>query len=117
MNSPNTFFHPGGSTRTLVESHHYGILIEQLCKRAAKWDMIATGLRFTNDEINNIDASSNSKPLACLRAVLSDWMQWAPGDARGSKDRSTLEALKIALYRANCGDIAETLTLTEKMTS
>ena len=104
--------HPGGA-RTLVVSKHSSILIEQLCQRAYKWKEIAEGLRFANHEINNIDAA-NSKPLDCLRAMLSDWMQWALGDARGSTDRSTLEALKKALYKANCGDIAETLTLTEK---
>ena len=101
-------------THTVVNPHHYGYLHEQLCPCADKWEKIAMGLRFTSDEIRIIKsnpANFTGGPTACLGAVLTDWMQWAPGDARGSKDRATLEALKTAVSRAGFGVIADELTL------
>lgn len=46
--------------------------------------------------------------------MLGQWQHWAPGDARGSKDRATLETLKRAVDKAGFGDVAEKLTLSEK---
>ncbi len=41
-------------------------------------------------------------------------MRWDAGDARGSKDRATLEALKTAVSKAGFGKVANELTLAEK---
>ena len=95
-----------------MEAHHYGYLVEQLVPCAPRWESIATNLRFQSHEIESIQ--SNMMPEACLRKVLSQWMQWAPGDARGSVDRATLEALKTAVDKAGYGKIAEGLTLSER---
>ena len=48
-----------------------------------------------------------------MDAVLSVWMEKGPGDDRGSTDVATLEELVLAMRRANCGRIAQTLTLTD----
>ena len=46
-----------------------------------------------------------------MDAVISEWLNWGPGDERGSEDVATLEALREALRRANFGKVAGTLTL------
>ena len=108
--------HPTNPTRTLVDDHDYGFLHEQLQSCAAKWELIATGLRFKSSEIRSIKCDPlniTGGPIVCLGAVLAEWMQWSPGDARGSRDRATLEALKKAVSYAGYGVVAEELTLTE----
>ena len=41
--------------------------------------------------------------------MLSSWLQWAPGDARGSTDYATMEALRRAVNRAGLGVTAQEL--------
>ena len=38
--------------------------------------------------------------------MLAQWLQWAPGDSRGSTSFATLEDLKAALNQAGLGAIA-----------
>ena len=76
--------------------------------------MIATHLQFKSYEIDGIRADPMKMmqgPAACLGEVLSTWMHWAPGDARGSEDYATLEALKTAVDKAGFGDVAKKLNL------
>ena len=107
---------PCVAQRTLVESRHYGILCQQLRPCAAKWREIAQGLRFHPGEIDNIQADPMKMmgaPVSYMDAVLKVWMEKGPGDDRGSTDVATLEELVLAVRRANCGRIAQTLTLTD----
>ncbi len=100
-----------------MKDHHYSFLCEQLSKCADKWEDIAIGLRFKADEIRNIKhdpMNVNGGHKACLGTILYDWMQWIPGDARGSKERATLEALKTSVSKAGCGVVADELTLSEE---
>lgn len=46
-----------------------------------------------------------------LRAMLVDWLQWRPGDARGSTQYATLAALREAVDKAGFGRTASELTL------
>ena len=72
------------------------------------------GLRFTASELFTIQASPAhfaNAPSSYLEAMLAIWQQWAPGDARGSKNYATLELLKTAVDRAGLGRVAEELHL------
>ena len=105
-----------GTLTGVVGPHDFGVLCEQLQPCASKWETIASGLRFTNDEINTIRADpikAANAPQSYLGAVLDEWFHWAPGDARGSKDKPTLEALRTAVSKAGYGNIAAKLTLSE----
>jgi hypothetical protein len=42
--------------------------------------------------------------------MIGDWLEWAPGDARGSEDYATLEHLQIAVSEAGFGVVASKLT-------
>jgi hypothetical protein len=46
-------------------------------------------------------------PQSFLGEMLSQWLQWASGDGRGSTGFATRESLRAALLRANLGQLAE----------
>ena len=101
-------------TGTVIEPSHFAFLIEQLLPCSSKWEMIAVGLRFTHSEIESIKLDPKNVmggPTACLTDVIHQWMQWCKGDARGSKDKPTLEALKTAVHKAGFLAIAVELNL------
>ena len=39
--------------------------------------------------------------------MLSQWLQWTPGDGRGSTGYATRESLHAALLKANLGVVAK----------
>ena len=97
----------------LKKSHHPS-LISQLNKCAAKWREIGTYLEFQQEELNIIEARPlllNSAPKSWLSAMLSEWMEWTPGDSRGSTKYANLVDLKSAVSKAGFGVVASGLSL------
>ena len=97
---------------TRLTDRHHGVLLEQLSQHAAKWREIGGRLHFTQGELDNIQTNvllSTGSPGSWLSAMLSQWLQWAPGDARKSTNFASLEALKRALSQANLGVAAHDL--------
>ena len=95
----------------LADDHH-SILLKQLTKHASVWREIGTYLGFAQGELNNIQANqflAVNSPVSWLSAMLSQWLQWAPGDSRGSNSFATLEDLKSALSQARLGATAHDL--------
>ena len=45
-------------------------------------------------------------PVSHLGAMLEEWIQWAPGDSRGSKSFATIGSLKKALSETGLGAAA-----------
>ena len=89
-------------------------LCEQLRLHASKWKEIGTGLQFTHPELSSIGADPTSltnAPFSYLSEMLAIWQQWAPRDARGSKNYATLESLKMAVDRAGLGRAAKELSV------
>ena len=100
------------STHTVLTSCHYASLIQQLSSDAAKWREIGIYLGFSANELNVIQSKPalfTEAPTSWLQEILSQWLQWAPGDSRGSTSYATLENLKIALSRAGLGATAHHL--------
>ena len=94
----------------LRDSHHtkiYAVLKDH----AADWRDIGSALGFSEGELNNIQSDQNlltqSPPMSFLRKMLSQWLQWTPGDGRGSEGYATRESLVAALLKANLGQLAE----------
>ena len=78
-------------------------MYEQLSKHSDKWSTIGAHLGFRQRELRIIQAKPlllNDAPHSWLREMLAEWLEWAPGDSRGSKDFATLNGLKKALNRA-----------------
>ena len=86
-----------------------------LSKHAAQWREIGMGLKFTNYELDNIENIPRLRfnaPISTLCEMISKWLQWAPGDNRGSTSFATLEALKDGLNIAGLAATANDLSKT-----
>jgi GTPase SAR1 family protein len=95
----------------LREEHHL-VIFEQLQKHSSHWMDISRYLGFFDNELRNIQMSPShifSGPPGWLSAMLQEWLQWAPGDSRGSNNFATLESLKSALSKAGFGATARSL--------
>ena len=87
-------------------------MLKQLKKHAARWKDIGRNLGFTEGELNNIAKDTVlllRGPQGYLDTLLTQWLEWAPGDERGSKGYATLEGMKAALLQANLGVTAHEL--------
>ena len=105
-----------GHSATIKESHfsqdQKGIIFTQLTQYAAKWRVIGTGLRFTQYELDNIENMPSlffTAPTSMLHKMLSNWLQWAPGDSRGSTGFATADTLIVGLVKADLPDAAVNL--------
>ena len=101
--------------KCLTESHLPQLEL-QLKDHACQWRDIGTYLGFRQGELDNIQSRAHLQqgaPLSYLRAMLSEWFQWAPGDSRGSTQscKCTLKCLKLALQRCNLGQTASLLSI------
>ena len=76
-------------------------LLKQLKKHATKWRDIGTHLGFHPWELDNIQTRPflmQTAPESWLGAMLTEWLQRAPDDTRGSP---SIESLMLALSK--CG--------------
>ena len=94
----------------LTDEDHADIY-PKLVGHAAKWRDIGRALGFTEGEMNNIQSNQmlvmQGPPESYLSEMLSRWLQWAPGDGRGSTGYATKESLHAALMSVNLGRLAE----------
>ena len=82
---------------------HHAKLLQQLTGNATKWRLIGIYLGFREGELDNIEGAPlllQEAPVSWLCKMLSQWLEWAPGDGRGSTHFATLNSLKIALHSA-----------------
>ena len=96
---------------TLHDTDHPS-LYEKLKEYSYKWKEVGTLLGFRPGELDNIEARPlllSSAPKSWLSAMLAEWLQWAPGDARGSTNFATLNGLRQALDKAGLSAIAQAL--------
>ena len=87
-------------------------LIEQLGIHAPKWKEIGTYLGFHQPELRLIQESPAhfmGAPRTWFSAMLEEWLEWKPGDERGSKERASLKSLKKAVDKAGLGKTAAEL--------
>jgi hypothetical protein len=101
-----------------LNKSHFPFLIEQLSDCAYKWRKIGTHLKFKQDELKNIEAKPSlvsDAPESYLSELISNWMEWAPGDSRGSTNYANLEDLKSAVSKAGFGVVAGELSLPQEV--
>ena len=48
-------------------------------------------------------------PNSWLNTMLAEWLQWSPGDGRGSTKCATLERLSDALNKAGLSEAAQSI--------
>ena len=98
--------------RLRLHPRDFTALYQQLSRTSDKWSMIGAHLGFLQSEIDNIKARPlllNDAPDSWLRAMLSEWLQWAPGDGRESKTYATLNDLSDALVKLGLREAATSL--------
>ena len=96
-------------------SKHLSSLIDQLRVHASQWRKIGTSLEFRQEELEDIPGRPlllTGAPISWFTTMLSEWVEWAPGDHRKSTQYATLEALKTAVDKAGFGATALRLSLT-----
>ena len=95
---------------TILSDKDHADIYDKLKGHAAKWRDIGGALGFTEGEMDTIQGCPFTMQLApnsWLREMLSQWLQWAPGDGRGSTGYATKESLHAALMSVNLGRLAE----------
>ena len=95
-----------------LSDQDFPIIREKLRPHSTKWKDIGEDLGFTPSELDTIEAAPSllhDAPWSYLRAMLSKWLQWAPGDARGSSEYANLNSLKRAMDKAGLGRTAQEL--------
>ena len=100
------------AARVPLSPHDMPKILQHLQPFSNKWEKIGQGLGFIPHELQNIRATPSlfhSAPSSYLGQMLSEWQQWAPGDARGSSGYATLEALVAAVDGAGLGRAAQEL--------
>ena len=98
----------------LLNADDYNWICDKLRPHAHKWKDIAHGLGFHAAELNCIEADPKNlinAPTSYLYAILDSWLQWAPGDDRGSRDYATVRSLSTAVDKAGLGVLAQDLRL------
>ena len=94
-----------------LSSHNYSALYEKLAEHncSTNWREIGTHLGFLSSELDHIQARPlllSDAPKSWLGAMLEKWLQWAPGDQRGSTECANLEGLSDALNKAGLSEAA-----------
>ena len=94
---------------TRLSDNDHGYMYDKLEDKAARWRDIGRALGFKEGEMCNIQSNpmllTQSAPKSYLREMLTQWLQWAPGDGRGSTSYATKESLRAALLKANLGQL------------
>ena len=101
------------SKPTKLSNKNYLVLYTKLHKYSAEWREIGTHLGFDPHELNEIKAKPlllSNAPKSWLGEMLADWLQWVPGDQRGSTRDATLEGLRGALNKADLPEAAQSIT-------
>ena len=87
-------------------------ILEVLHSYSHKWSEIGLRLGFIDPQLSTIQAAPSlfhNAPSSYLREMLTQWLQWAPGDAAGHESYATLESLQRAVSKAGLGVTAQDL--------
>ena len=88
-------------------------LYEKLIQHSSKWRDIGMFLGFSPSELDDIQERPplyGTAPKSWLRAILTEWLQWAPGDGRGSTNVANEHSLKQALIKSGFSDTAQAIS-------
>jgi hypothetical protein len=104
---------PATTVSTKLSENNHSVLYAKLTEHSAKWREIGIHLGFCPSELNEIQARPPlyaTAPKSLLSAMIADWLQWAPGDQRGSTNYATLEGLRDAVNKAGLSEAAQSIT-------
>ena len=96
-----------------LSNDHFSNLFGKVSRHSAKWREIGVHLGFHPGELDDIQARPlllSNAPKSWLEAMLAEWIQWAPGDGRGSKGYATLHSIWNALVMSGEREAAQSLS-------
>ena len=100
-----------GKTQYKFLDKDFPDIYSKLEQYAIRWRDIGSALGFLEGELNNIQADplllTQSAPKSWLKEMLTQWLQWAPKDGRGSSGFATRDSLHTALLKVNLGQLAQ----------
>ena len=99
-------------TVTVLPDKHLRTLYATLSEHSHKWRDIGIHLGFHTSKLENIQAKPlllSGAPNTYLQEMLTEWLQWAPGDGRGSENCATLGGLRDALNKAGLPETAQSI--------
>ena len=97
---------------TRLSDKHHSTLYQTLSTFPTKWKEIGIYLGIKHSKLDEIQARPllmHNAPKSWLNAMLAEWLQWAPGDKRGSSSFATLGGLMDALNKAGLGELNQSL--------
>ena len=97
-----------GPYKRLRDQDH-NVIYTKLAPHATNWKELGTALGFNDNElelIHNEPLLLMQSPRSYLRKLLSQWLQWGPGDGRGSTDFANSVAIYKALLSINVAPVA-----------
>lgn len=85
---------------------HYHRIVSFLKSHSNLWRIIGFELGFFPNELDTISSNpvlifQSSPTTSFLGKMIEHWLQWAPGDGRGSKNFATFEDLQAALLKVD----------------
>ena len=89
--------------RLMLSERHLPELLSKLNDHACRWRDVGMYLGFRQGELDNIEGKPSlhsSGPKGWLREMLREWLEWAPGDSRGSSSYASIDSLKCALDKS-----------------
>ena len=92
-----------------LSESHLPDLFCKLSEHACRWRDIGMYLGFRQRELDNIEGKPSlhsGGPKSWLRVMLGEWLEWAPGDSRGSDTFASVESLKCALDKSSLAQTA-----------
>ena len=100
---------PVATEKCKLSESHLPELLSKLNDHASRWRDIGMYLGFRKGELDNIAGSPllwTESPRSWLREILGAWLEWAPGDSRGSDAFASIESLKCALDKSGLAQTA-----------
>ena len=99
-------------THSELSEQTHARLYQELASHSSTWKEIGTYLGFHQSELDEIQARPlllNTAPKSWLSAMLAEWLQWEPGDERGSTKTASKEELRGALDKAGLATTASSI--------
>ena len=103
-----------------LDNLHWSTTGGNLLSVAMRWRDIGSHLGFSDKEMDIIHQQKTDNENQCLYELLDQWLEWYPGDSRGSTSFPTYSRIQKVLVDIGFGNVArdfmtyESITVTSK---
>lgn len=83
----------------------------------SKWRDIGTHLGFSANEMDNIHQQNSDNEQLCIKELLRQWLDWYPGDVRGSTSYPTYSRIQSVLVDSGLGNVVRDFAAYQTITN